>query len=324
MTTSTGGAALIYARRGWAVLACHDPASAGGCTCGRPACASPAKHPRTRRGLHEATTDQAAIAAWWRRWPNANVAVRTGAASRLVVVDIDPGHGGEESLAGLVAAHGPLPDTVAVHTGGGGRHLYFAHPGGTVRNSAGALGPGLDVRGDGGYVLAPPSRHVTGDTYRWVTTGRSAPLPAWLLYILGRPTANPAPPRQAPLRDPAAPTTAWAREALAGELARIRHSEPGRRNNDLNRAAFALGQLVGAGHLDAGPVHDLLVDAGLATGLVAHEVAATVRSGLGAGSCHPRHPPHRPRTFDLRTVDLPVAEPPARIPVPDVAAPPLP
>lgn len=324
MTTSTGGAAIIYARRGWAVLACHDPVRAGDCSCGRPACASPAKHPRTRRGLHEATTDQAAIGAWWRRWPNANVAVRTGAASQLVVVDIDPGHGGEESLTALLATHGPLPDTLAVHTGGGGRHLYFAHPGGTVRNSAGALGPGLDVRGDGGYILAPPSRHVTGDAYRWVTAGRPTPLPAWLLDIFERQAPDPAPPRQAPLHDLAAPTTGWAREALAGELARIRHSEPGRRNNDLNRAAFALGQLVGAGHLDAGLVHDLLVDAGLATGLEDHEVAATVRSGLGAGSRHPRHPPDRPRTFDLRTLDLPVAEPPTRNPVPDGAAPPLP
>lgn len=204
MTGSTArDAALTYARQGWAVFPCHEPAPVDACSCGRPDCSSPAKHPRTRQGLKEASTDPATIAAWWHRWPSANVAVRTGAASRLVVIDIDPRHGGDESLDRLVATHGPLPATLAVHTGGGGRHLYFAHPGGTVRNSAGALGPGLDMRGDGGYALAPPSRHVTGDTYQWLAADPTAPLPAWLLKLLERPAPNPAPPQQATRPEPA-------------------------------------------------------------------------------------------------------------------------
>ena len=176
--TDQGAAALAYARRGWAVLPCHDP-TAGGCSCAIRDCASPAKHPRTRRGLHDATTELRTVKRWWRRWPDANVGLRTGAASGLVVLDVDPAHGGEASLAELVDAYEALPATLEVRTGGG-RHLYFAHPGVRVANSAGGLGPGLDVRGDGGYILAPPSRHASGATYRRLTPGPPAALPGWL------------------------------------------------------------------------------------------------------------------------------------------------
>lgn len=306
--------ALSYGRRGWAVLPCHSPATSGGCTCGRTDCASPAKHPRLRRGLHEATTDPDLIAAWWRRWPDANVALRTGAGSGLVVIDVDPARGGDASLAALTAAHGH-PDTLTVATGGGGRHLYFTHPGSAVRNSAGVLGAGLDVRGDGGYVLAPPSRHVTGGTYRWDSWQAPAPLPAWLHDLFQRPMPAPDARRPPALCAPGRDVdSAWARQALAGEVARVRHAEPGRRNTDLNRAAFCLGQLVASGHLDADVVTGLLTDAALAAGLGPREVAATLRSGLAAGSRSPRHPPDRSADLtvarrgelDLRRVDLPL------------------
>ncbi|RMD78796.1 MAG: DNA primase [Gammaproteobacteria bacterium] len=124
------------------------------------------------------------VVRWFRRWPRANVGIVTGRISGLVVLDVDPAHGGEASLARLEEAHGPLPETVACRTGGGGRHLYFAHPGGVVRNRAG-LAQGLDLRGDGGYVVAPPSVHLSGARYAW-ESGRSpweqelAPLPEWL------------------------------------------------------------------------------------------------------------------------------------------------
>jgi hypothetical protein len=307
-------AALAYASRGWAVLPCHEPARRGGCSCGRADCASPAKHPRTRRGLNDASNDPETVMAWWQRWPSANVALRTGAASGLVVIDVDPAHGGDASLARLVADHGPLPATLTVATGSGGRHYYFAHPGHPVRNSASVLGPGLDVRGDGGYVVAPPSRHMSGGVYQWANETGLAALPAWL----EQPTPQHASPRPQDVRLPRQ-ADAWANQALLSELTRVRQSEPGRRNSDLNRAAFALGQLVAAGHLDAGLVHDLLVDAGLVVGLGGGEVAATIRSGLEAGGRHPRHPAARraagehppPRAIDLRTIDLPGPRPPA-------------
>jgi hypothetical protein len=126
------------------------------------------------------------VRSWYRRQPDAGVGIVTGLASGLVVLDVDAGHGGEASLQRLVQAHGPVPWTVECHTGGGGRHLYFAHPGGVVHNRAG-FRPGLDLRGDGGYVVAPPSIHPSGRVYTWAPTGdperaAPAPLPAWLLH----------------------------------------------------------------------------------------------------------------------------------------------
>lgn len=136
------------------------------------------------RPYQERAPDAAELEAWFAHRPEANVALVTGARAGLVVLDVDPGHGGAESLAALEARHGPLEPTVEALTGGGGRHLYFAHPGGEVRNRAG-FAPGLDLRGDGGLVVAPPSVHPSGRRYQW-RDGRApgesslAPLPPWL------------------------------------------------------------------------------------------------------------------------------------------------
>jgi len=278
--------ALRYANRGWAVFPCHEPTPSG-CSCRRPDCSSPGKHPRTARGLLEATTDPEAIVRWWRRWPNANIAVRTGADSGLVVIDVDPVHGGLTAVAELQRRHGDLPPTPAVRTGSGGHHYWFAYPGVHVPNSAGRLAPGIDVRGDGGYVIAPPSLHPSG-SYWWEATPPLAELPGWVLDVA-----------RAALRPPPTPTAhvvechdarPWARAALAGELGRVRAATPGSRNDTLNRAAFALGQLVAGGHLADDQARCALVDAGLSCGLKYHEVTATVASGLRAGRGSPRHP----------------------------------
>jgi len=134
---------------------------------------------------------EAVVRAWFRQHPDAGLGIVTGLVSGLVVLDVDSAHGGEASLQRLSQAHGPLPWTVEAHTGGGGRHLYFAHPGGVVSNRAG-LRPGLDLRGDGGYVVAPPSTHPSGGEYRWSATGapdraHPAPAPAWLLKLIAAP-----------------------------------------------------------------------------------------------------------------------------------------
>ena len=284
MTNFASLSALALARRGWPVLACHEGRP---CSCGRAECPSPGKHPRTPRGLHDATRDPATLRAWWRRWPQANLGVRTGAApdgAGLVVLDVDPAHGGEASLAGLVEVHGPLPATLGVATGGGGRHLYFAHPGGTVANSAGRLGAGLDVRGDGGYVVVPPSRHPSGARYRW-RAASVAELPGWLHTLM---LPIPAPVRPAPVT--VSRPGAWAAAALADEVATVRGAGEGVRNHTLNRAAFALGQLVGGGHLDEADVVAWLLDAATAAGLGEHEARVTIASGLRAGAGSPRRP----------------------------------
>ena len=91
------------------------------------------------------------INEWYQQWPNANVGIVTGKVSGIVVLDVDPRHGGDKSLAKWQQQHGPLPRTVEVRTGGGGRHLYFKHPGGVIHNKVG-LAPGIDLRGDGGCI----------------------------------------------------------------------------------------------------------------------------------------------------------------------------
>lgn len=128
------------------------------------------------------------VRAWFARWPDANIGVVTGAISALVVMDVDPQHGGAQGLAELEREHGPLPATVESATGGGGRHLYFAHPGGVVHNTVGLVA-GIDIRGDGGYVVAPPSTHASGTRYRW-RDGHGpgergvADMPDWLQHRL--------------------------------------------------------------------------------------------------------------------------------------------
>jgi hypothetical protein len=140
--------------------------------------------------LLDATRDAEAIKVWWRAEPAANVAVRTGAISNLIVVDIDGGEA-EAALAQLEVECGALPPSVEVITARG-RHVWFRHPGGTVPNSAGRVAAGIDVRGDGGYVLAPPSVHPDGRRYSWSVDCASslAPAPDWLLANLAAPNGN--------------------------------------------------------------------------------------------------------------------------------------
>ena len=159
-------AALAYAAQGWSVI----PIEPHG------------KRPLVGwREFQYRRAEAGQVEAWYRRWPAANVGVVTGRISGLVIVDIDAAHGGFESLDALQASTGPWPATVEAVTGGGGRHLYFAHPHAPVANRV-AIRPGIDVRADGGCVVAPPSLHPSGRRYAWAG-GRApgqvrvAPLP---------------------------------------------------------------------------------------------------------------------------------------------------
>lgn len=148
------------------------------------------------RWADEATTDYAKIERWWTNTPEANIGMVTGAKSGLVVLDVDKGHGGMESLMALQVEHGRLPDTWETITGGGGRHILFKHPGVPIHNSAGKLGPGLDIRGDGGYIVVPPSIHPSGNVYTFDDTCKPgkcelAAMPNWLVNLL-KETAAPA------------------------------------------------------------------------------------------------------------------------------------
>jgi hypothetical protein len=146
----------------------------------------PNKAPYTQNGFKDATLDPATIRLFWRKWPDANIGIPTGEASGWLVLDIDPRHGGDASLTALIEQYGPLPETIEARTGGGGHHIIFSYTqGSNIRNSAGRLGEGIDVRGEGGYIVAPPSLHESGRRYEWLNgLTKPAQPPEWLLKKL--------------------------------------------------------------------------------------------------------------------------------------------
>jgi Bifunctional DNA primase/polymerase, N-terminal len=270
-------AALDFAARGLAVFPCLPRA----------------KDPAIARGFYSATTNPECIRRYWRRH-DSNIGIRTGAASGFWVLDVDGGHG-EASLRALEAAHYPLPATREAITGGGGRHLYFRYSG-PVACSAGKVAPGLDVRGDGGYVVAPPSIHPNGRAYCWSVDSADelATAPDWLLTLTRKRPVSISeraiacmPPRQRGGLD-----SAYGEAALAEEIAALAGTAPGGRNHALNRAAFSLFQLVAGGELDRGRVVNCLIEACHRNRLVHDDglrsVIATIRSAHRAGSQTPR------------------------------------
>ncbi|MEU4244045.1 bifunctional DNA primase/polymerase [Actinoplanes sp. NPDC026619] len=264
-------AALAYARHGIPVLPLHTP-DLRGCSCDRGArCERPGKHPRLRHGLTDASTDPRQIEMWWARWPSANIGLRTGIAMDVADIDSEEGRHGLTHLLG-----GFLPAGPRVRTGGGGWHLWFRPTG--FGNRVHLL-PGLDWRGVGGYVVAPPSRHARGGDYRWVRRpGDHLPAgPASLLALIEGPPPPSA--RHRPIAHP----DRYATAALTAEADRVAAAPVGSRNDTLNRAAFALGRLVGAGLLDQGDVVRELDAAARRAGLGRAEVRRTIRSGLTAG-----------------------------------------
>ena len=174
---------------GWAVFPLYETNDSH-CACGTDCGKSAGKHPRTRHGVHEARADVGAVAEWWRHWPRANIGIATGQTSGLVVLDVDLRNGGDEGLVDLQRDHGQLPPTAIANTGGGGTHFYFQHPGNREVKNCAALGgfSGLDLKADGGYVVASPSNHHSGGGYLWdvafhITDTPLAPCPPFLLEL---------------------------------------------------------------------------------------------------------------------------------------------
>jgi len=163
--------ALEYIQRGWPVMPLHGVIN-GTCTCGKAECQSPGKHPRTKNGVKDASINEADIRAWWTKWPDANVGIATG--NHLAVIDLDDATA-IAKLDELAVSHGGLPSGPIVQTGRG-KHLYF-RTGRPLGNKAKVHGVSIDIRGVGGYVVAPPSRHVSGAEYKWLNGSQSLPLP---------------------------------------------------------------------------------------------------------------------------------------------------
>lgn len=212
-----------------------------------------------------------------------NVAAVTGSASGFVVLDADS-RTAWDALQDVCG--GTIPRTVVVNTARG-RHVWFAHPGGEIRNTVRLGKVPLDVRGDGGYVLVPPSIHPTGTPYTW----HRSPLEIWppaqissaLLQLL-RPRGSVS----AVHRFVSSPSHAgrgagrYARAALERELAAVRGAPVGVRNDTLNRAAFALARFVFPGELAPREVADQLLTAAEGCGLTTAEARRTIASGLKA------------------------------------------
>jgi hypothetical protein len=201
-----------------------------------------------RTASKDASADPARLAELFTDLNGAvGVGIATGAVSGLVVLDVDVQHGGAGTLRELEAKYGGLPRTFTVLTGGGGRHFYFAYPGeGEIRNSAGRLGHGLDVRGEGGYVVGAGSPHESGRRYKVMHDRPVAELPAWLLMLLRaseRDDVEPHTPREH-ASDPA-----YGLGALRDACEQIRAAPIGTRDDTLNREGFGIGRLVGGGEL---------------------------------------------------------------------------
>jgi hypothetical protein len=192
----------------------------------------PDKKPLTPHGFKDATTDPATITRWFTRYPTALIGMPTGLPSKTLVIDVDndpaTGKDGDASLSTLEQKHGKLPPTVETQTPRRGRHLIFRHPGREyhVVTNAGVLGPDLDVRGDGGYVILPPSRLPDGRCYQWEGSSdpdegvKAAEPPSWLVALVTRPQREQGPAKGAPVTEGASLIPEGQRNDMLFRLAR--------------------------------------------------------------------------------------------------------
>src|SRR4051812_43350632 len=251
-----GTAALAYAARGWPVFPLRPgekvpliPKSAGG------------------NGVHDATTDRGTIEAWWSEHPTANIGLACGAACWVLDVDYagffaeEPD--GADTLTALQRRFGRLPATVKQYTGGMGWQWFFK-PDPRIRNGVRVL-PGLDTRAAGGYVVAPPSLHPSGRTYRWIVSpdeAELAPAPAWLIRLL-EPVELPQPVASARQPIGSANVDRYGEAALEKAVERIGSAPPGEQCDVLDRQAYGIGRLIAGGVIPRDLARAELVTAGL-------------------------------------------------------------
>ncbi len=286
-------AAVAYADRGWPVFVLgRSKRPVANCDACRQA---PAGHDPTAcecltcHSFYAATCDRNRIVAMLAAVPAGLLAIRTGAESGLVIVDIDPRNGGalDRTL---------MTPTAAVATGGGGWHLYYAHPGGTLPSRPLADRPGVDIKADGGLVVAPPSAHpVTGRRYQWTGTRPVAEMPPALVAACRTPpppVVQPVDRRDISLpRRPGVPAGRHdARHGgggisnpdalLAAHLAAVARAPEGRRRTTLYGAARGIARIVAAGHLTIDQAHAALTDAGHAADQTDRDITAAITGGF--------------------------------------------
>jgi len=251
--------ALKYAAAGWKLHPCKLD-----------------KTPYLKDWPGRATDDPDQIREWWNKWPGASIGCATGEASGVWVLDADLPDGPDE------IEKMKLPPTLTQQTGGGGFQYFWKCNGTEIRNSARKVGPGLDVRGSGGYVILSPSRHPSGRRYKWIVKMKTVEAPAELVQKAAKPS-TPEPDRALP-----GDTTPYGQAALAQEIVRLSATPEGARNDTLNQSAFALGQLIAGGELEEATTRTALLSTATALGLGHQEATKTIDSGLKAGFAKPR------------------------------------
>lgn len=275
--------ALKYASLGWQVFPCNTD-----------------KTPLTLNGFKTATTHQEQITEWWTKWPAASIGVACGSASGIWVLDIDMPDG-PDSLSSVVGDNG-MPVTLKQITGGGGTQYFWKWDGAEIRNSSSRIAKQIDVRGEGGYVILPPSSHPSGNRYAW--DGKwMAPVaaPEWMVALATKekevaPSNRPTAPRGA--------NTRYGEAALVGQLKDLSNATEGTRNDTLNTAAYALGRLVGGNELDLSYVESSLLDIAVKIGLNAKEAQKTIASGIKAGMKDPKKVTDDDRRYYLEPAEL--------------------
>jgi hypothetical protein len=285
------------------------------------------KRPVTAHGFKDATTDPAQVRDMFRRPGAAMIGVPTGAASDLAVIDLDVKEGAA-GLEWLAANEARIPPTRRHRTRSGGMHLLFRYPAGrTIRNSASKIAPGVDVRGEGGYIIAPPSAGyaIADDTM-------PAEMPRWLVDLLDPPTPAPAP---RPVvagewRDTSAPGSRYGLAALQDEADAICGAPFGQQETTLNAAGLKIGALIAGGEIEAAYAREILVRAGLAMpsqpGMPAwapEEVRRKIERAIADGQRNPRQAPARSHLVRRVTEEfMPPEAPPHDEPPPHwIAAP---
>jgi putative DNA primase/helicase len=274
----------------------------------------PEKKPRTLHGFKDATTELAKIETWWGMWSGAGIGIPTGFASGVWVLDVDAHHGGFLSLESMELDHEILPETRQARTGGGGRHYYFKWPADRVIRNTTGLEPGIDVRGEGGYVVVPPSPHYLGGSYVWENEADVLDAPEWLLERVCPKEKKNGHARHADGDSVAVASAgevlelvknprAYARKCLENAVREMESCPEGRRNDTLNKICFGLKRLIEAGFLRRSVVEEALREAAIRasgngeTGLSDNEIDRTISSGIGTA----RGPPD-PRPVPLTSI----------------------
>jgi len=285
--------ALAYASRGWFVFPSPASGEKMGCVSGE----------KTNGNRWGCTTDPVEIVAYYKQFPAANVGIATGKDSGIFVLEADTpaGHSadGIANLKNLEAEHGELPATLMAESPSGSVHRFFKYPsdGTFIENSASKLAPGVDVRGDGGMVIAAPSVRPGKGIYRWLNTLPIADAPEWLIKLSAKAALPPPKPIIFSIQS-SSDLSAYGAAALADEMAQLAARSPGERNTEANLSAYRIGRLVGGRCLAFSEAYSALEQAVLSWGVSPKDKAlgpkGTLARALRVGEKYPRGPNNDP------------------------------